>query len=216
MGNVVDFKKVSKRISPVDYTIGITKELLALQLEINEAMCRHCEVTIKDAGLDITNFEVDKDSFKDFFETNICQFLEENDSFQISFVANIDGVHYRTFTRANAVTEGEYGISSVLFKYVDSDWYSFNSEGKWVLEPDMADIFDLLCEETVEQLLLASVDEIDLSIRVKNELKKIGIFTVGELADIMNNDPKKLLRYSGLGNDAFYEIEGVLKSLNLL
>jgi DNA-directed RNA polymerase subunit alpha len=67
-------------------------------------------------------------------------------------------------------------------------------------------------EEEKDRILDTTIEELELSVRSSNCLKRAGINTVGEL---INKSEEDLMKVRNLGKKSLEEIKGKLEELNL-
>lgn len=197
------------RLLPKEFILGYINAIEDVITEYNRTHKKaeeiHIEPMITNARKAIIDFEL-LEKFEEIYNT-LC-----NDKKTYNIMSII---------RENINALGMWSVDAI-HEYLTTKHYTLNIEylkgTKTIIINQNGDIIDVIKDEerqTVnppEKVLNITIEELDLSVRSFNCLKRVGINTVGDLVNLTEED---LMRIRNLGRGCFNEILEKIHSLGI-
>ena len=132
MGKVLDLSNYKKNKSIVEGALERTQlnkivEMLDMKRKIAEELFYMTEEFLKEVGYNPTDFTPDENYTREFVSADMVEFMEGGESaLELSYVADIDGVRYRTWANAQSMFNDKTEMEVMLLK-LDND------NGEWLV-----------------------------------------------------------------------------------
>ena len=132
MGKVLDLSNYKKNKDIVKGILDRTQldsivEMLDMKRKIVEELFYMTEEFLKEVGYNPADFTPDEDYTRDFVSADMVEFMEGGEAaLELSYVADIDGVRYRTCAQAQSMFNDKTDMEVMLLKLDDDS-------GEWLV-----------------------------------------------------------------------------------
>lgn len=138
MGSVMDLSNYKKNKSIIEGELDRTQldsivEMLDMKRKIVEELFYMTEEFLKEVGYNPADFTPDEDYTREFVSTDMVEFMEGGEAaLELSYVADIDGVRYRTWAQAESMCNDKTDMEVMLLKLDDDsgEWLVLSGD-KW-------------------------------------------------------------------------------------
>ena len=138
MGKVLDLSNYKKDKAIIKGVLDRTQldsivEMLDMKRKIVEELFYMTEEFLKEVGYNPAEFTPDEDYTREFVSTDMVEFMEGGEAvLELSYVANIDGVRYRTWAQAESMLNDKTDMEVMLLKLDDDsgEWLVLSGD-KW-------------------------------------------------------------------------------------